>query len=424
MRAAEQVLAPDGLRRVREIGTADIVVGIPSYNNAGTIGHVVRAAQAGLAKYFPGYRSVVLNSDGGSRDGTPEVVRGVGFGDGELLLLSHPVSPIHRLSMPYDGIPGKGSAFRCIFRAAEMLGAQACVVVDSDLRSITPDWIQLLVAPVLQHGFDYVAPYYLRHKYDGTITNAIVYPLTRSLYGARVRQPIGGDFGMSGRLASFYLSRPVWETDVARYGVDIWMTTTAVCEGFAVCQSFLGAKIHDAKDPGADLSDMFVQVVGTVFALMEHYESLWQQTSSSEEVPLVGFPFGVGLEPVAVDVNRMLGRFRAGVENLQEVWHRVFAPGDLAELAALAAQPAGWRLDDRLWARLVYDLACAHRARVMDREHLVKASLPLYMAWVASFVQEVAACDAAAVDRRIERLCEAYEAEKPYLLNRWRAHGA
>ena len=116
-----------------------------------------------------------------------------------------------------------------------MLGARACAVVDSDLRSITPEWVQLLLEPVLDHRVDFVAPYYLRHKYDGTITNSIVYPLTRALYGRRVRQPIGGEFGMSGRLASHYLTRPVWETDVARYGIDIWMTTTAVGDGFAVC---------------------------------------------------------------------------------------------------------------------------------------------------------------------------------------------
>ena len=29
--------------QVRAIGTADVVVGIPSYNNASTIGHVARA---------------------------------------------------------------------------------------------------------------------------------------------------------------------------------------------------------------------------------------------------------------------------------------------------------------------------------------------------------------------------------------------
>ncbi len=80
---------------------------------------------------------------------------------------------------PYHGVPGKGSALRTIFAIAERLGARACAVVDSDLRSITPQWIELLLGPVVDHGFDYVAPLYLRHKFDGTITNSIVYPLTR-----------------------------------------------------------------------------------------------------------------------------------------------------------------------------------------------------------------------------------------------------
>jgi hypothetical protein len=331
--------------------------------------------------------------------------------------------PVHRLSVPYRGIPGKGSAFRTIFRAAEVLGVRACAVVDADLRSITPEWIQLLVEPVLEHGVDYVAPYYLRHKFDGTITNSIVYPLTTALYGVRIRQPIGGDFGVSGRLAAHYLTKDVWDTDVARYGIDVWMTTTAICDGFRVCQSFLGAKIHDAKDPGADLSDMLVQVVGTVFSLMETHQASWQAVAGSTDTPMFGFRFGVGLEPVSVDVGRMMNIFRAGEANLQEVWQRVFARDDLAALAALAKNGgASHRLDDRLWARLVYDLACAYHARLIDRQHLVKASLPLYMAWVASFVGQVAECGAADVDDRIEQLCLAYEAEKPYLVKRWGTH--
>ena len=256
---------------------------------------------------------------------------------------------MHRLSLPYRGIPGKGSAFRTIFLAAELLGARACAVVDADLRSITPEWIQLLVEPVLQHDFDYVAPYYLRHKFDGTITNSIVYPLTTALYGVRIRQPIGGDFGISGRLATHYLSKDVWETDVARYGIDVWMTTTAICDGFRVCQSFLGAKIHDAKDPGADLSDMLVQVVGTVFGLMETHESSWQAVTASADTPMFGFRFGVGLEPVAVDPERMIGRLRAGLRDLQDVWRPILDEADLACLRQLAnGEPEAFRFPRRL----------------------------------------------------------------------------
>ena len=50
------------------------------------------------------------------------------------------------------------------------------------------------------------------------------------------------------------------------------------------------------------------------------------------------------------------------------------------------------------------------------------ASLPLYMAWVASFVGQVANSGAVEVDDRIERLCAAYEEEKPYLVKRWGAN--
>ena len=275
----DNFLPSDLLSRLEEIGEAEIVVGIPSYNNARTIGHVVRAVSAGLTKYFPDRKAVVVNSDGGSKDGTREAVLGAEIDTDALLQVSHPVHPIQRISTPYHGIPGKGSAFRTIFAVARRTKAKACVVVDADLRSIAPHWIELLAKPVLERDFDFIAPYYLRHKYDGTITNGIIYPMTRALFGKRVRQPIGGDFGLSGRLVARYLEKDIWETDVARFGVDIWMTLTAIAESFRVGQSYLGAKLHDAKDPGADLSSMFRQVVGSVFALMETYEPVWEKTN-------------------------------------------------------------------------------------------------------------------------------------------------
>ena len=269
------VIWPDKLGDyIKSIKSADILVGIPSYNNAKTIGHVVRAVQAGFAKYFPEKKTVLVNSDGGSTDGTMEVVQDATIDSLQSILLSHKVNPFVKIATPYHGIPGKGSAFRRIFEIAEYLQVKACAVVDSDLRSITPEWIELLIKPVLEGEFDYVAPLYQRHKYDGTITNSIVYPLTRALYGKRVRQPIGGDFGFSGRLAKYYLSEDVWETDVARYGIDIWMTTTAIANNFKICQSYLGAKIHDPKDPGADLSAMLYQVVGSTFNLMDTYSNV------------------------------------------------------------------------------------------------------------------------------------------------------
>lgn len=413
-------LDPRTAERVQELGEAELVVGIPSYNNAPTIGHVVRAAAAGLAKHFPGRRAVIVNSDGGSRDGTPGVVAETGHGSPEAILASHPLSPVHKILTPYHGVPGKGSALRTIFAIAEKLGARACAVVDSDLRSITPQWIELLLGPVVDHGFDYVAPLYLRHKFDGTITNSIVYPLTRSLYGREVRQPIGGEFGFSGRLASHYLRQPVWETDVARFGIDIWMTTTALADDFRVCQSFLGAKIHDAKDPGADLAAMLVQVVSAVFDLMDTYRDRWAVVERAEDVPLFGFPHGVGLEPVSVNVGRMVGIFAQGVRDLGEVWGRALEGPTLGEVAALAAQgERDFRFPDPLWVRVVHDFAIAYHRRALPREQLLRSLVPLYLGRTASFVLQNEHGGSGEVEGAIQALADEFVRQKPRLRERW-----
>src|SRR5439155_7550880 len=225
---------------VRAIGRADLLVGIPSFRNAATIGHVASSVSRGLREHFGDANVALVNADGGSQDGTPDRV--VEAADGIPVAVGR-----------YVGPPGKGSAFRAIFECAGTLEARACAVVDSDLRSITPEWVARLLGPIVAKRADYVTPLYARHKYDGTITNSIAYPLTRALYGLRIRQPIGGEFGFHADPARAYLAQPVWDTDVARFGIDIFMTTTAVARHARVVQAFLGAKVHDPKDPAADL---------------------------------------------------------------------------------------------------------------------------------------------------------------------------
>ena len=403
-----------------EIGEADILVGIPSFNNAHSIGHVVRAVQAGIAKYFPDKRAVLVNSDGGSTDGTMDVVQRTAIDDFRSILVAHRMEAFSKIAIPYHGIPGKGSAFRTIFEIARALDVKACVVVDSDLRSITPEWIELLVKPVIGDGYDYVAPLYHRHKYDGTITNSIVYPLTRTLYGKDVRQPIGGDFGFSGKLAGFYLTKDVWESDVARYGIDIWMTTTAIANNFRVCQAFLGAKIHDAKDPGADLSAMLYQVVAATFDLMEEYRHTWKSIWTTEPVPVFGFTYEVGLEPVNVNIQRMINKFRLGAHELGGVWEKVLSRETMDHLTGLADAPEGdFHMPDSIWVDIIYSFALAAHRNVINKEHLLKSLTPLYIGRTASFVIETREASGPEVEDKINRLCEEYGRFKPSFSERW-----
>jgi len=406
--------------KISEIKEADILVGIPSYNNARTIGHVVRAVKAGFAKYFPDKKCVLVNSDGGSTDGTMDIVQSTTIEDYKSILVTHRVEPVFKITTPYHGIPGKGSAFRTIFEIASALNAKACAVVDSDLRSITPEWIELLIKPITDGNFDYVAPLYHRHKYDGTITNSIIYPLTRALYGKRVRQPIGGDFGFSGKLAQFFLTKNVWETDVARYGIDIWMTTTAIANSFKICQSFLGAKIHDPKDPGTDLSAMLYQVVGATFDLMETYAQVWKGITFSEPLLTCGFEYTVGLEPVSVNLDRMIDKFRLGVKELMEIW-KSFLSREIINFLHRVEEltKEEFHIPDDVWVEIIYSFAIAAHRQIINKEHLLKSLTPLYIGRTASFVIETWDSDASQVEERIEQLCKMFEGKKFFLIENW-----
>jgi glycosyltransferase involved in cell wall biosynthesis len=413
------ILRSEVQEKIQEIEEADILVGIPSYNNERTIGHVVQAVQAGIHKYFPDKKVVLVNSDGGSKDDTMQVVDDTSF-DMKSIMLSHRVVSFHKIVTPYHGIPGKGSAFRTIFEIARALNVKACAVVDSDLRSITPEWIDLLIRPVLEDGYDYVAPYYRRHKYDGTITNMIVYPLTSTLYGKKLRQPIGGDFGFSGSLASFYLDKDVWGSDVARYGIDIWMTTTAIANEFKICQSFLGAKIHDAKDPGADLSAMLNQVCSSLFTLMTEYPAKWKIVRELVDVPTFGFKYAVGLEPINVNIDSMIEKFSLGAKELNTMWESFLPRGVMWFLSSVTDNGKDkFRFPDEIWVEIIYSFALAYHHKVMHHEHIIKSLTPLYIGKVAAFVLETWEMSSDEVEERLDKLSKAYMDFKEYIIERW-----
>ncbi len=411
------------LEKIREIGSADIVIGIPSYNNADTIGRVIKAADIGLAKYFRDRRSVIIVSEGGDPEATRKAVE-------ELIdrqyfsnsFVSLPDKGAEMLVTKYRGTSGKGTAVKAIFEVASLLGAKGGCMLDSDLRSISPEWIELLLAPVLYKGFGFVAPYYNRHKYDGTITNMIAFPLTWALYGRRVRQPIGGDFGFSGELIESLLSKDVWETDIARFGIDIWMTTVAICENYKICQSYLGAKIHDEKDPGKDLGPMFKQVVGTIFRLMSIYEDRWMQVRGSRPTAIFGFESEYSPKPIEIDMYNMIFKFRDSARDHLHVWEMVLENENCAKLKEVSEMdPDKFEMPADLWIKCLYDFAVAYNLRTdsLDAGRIIEALVPIYYATTASFISRTQNLDCHQAEEIITQQCAFFEKMKPYIVERW-----
>ena len=396
-------------KRIEEIQSADILVGIPCYNNETTIAHVIQMVSHGLATHYKDMRSVIFVADGGSTDDTREVAK-----EFELKPWQEKLVSIYR------GPGGKGTALRSLFEAASRLNVRVCAMVDSDLRSITPDWVKYLLYPVLEKGYQFVAPVYVRHKFDGTITNNIVYNLTRTLYGKRIRQPIGGDFAISSDLAKYYIEQDVWDSDVARFGIDIWMTTSAITQGFRICQSNLGVKIHDAKDPGQHLGPMFRQVLSALFTQMERYESYWKRIEGSEAVETFGYENSLEPEPVKVNLEGIIDQFKAGYNQFLPLWKSLFSKGCLEAIEKTALMDAAdFHLRTESWVEILYELAATFHLWDLNRMKLLDLMTPLYYARVASFVRESWEMSSREAEKLVEDQAAKFEAAKDYLVKVW-----
>jgi len=423
-------------KQLAKIKKADILISVPSFNNASTIGHVMRAVRLGVAKYFPKHKAIILNSDCGSTDGTREAVRqSNGYSELNTILINsryHPVfkefHPPPEIIATYEGVPGKGAAFRIIFEIAQKLKAKACATVDADLRSITPEWVQLLVGPVIYQKFDLVLPHYYRHKYDATITNSIIYPLTRTLFGIRVRQPIGGDIGLSKKLIDYCLKEE-WNQDIYQYGIDIFITITALANHFNVCQSFLGTKIHDSKDPKFTLGPMFRQVIGTFFRLIAFYKKHWERTQLSRTPTTFGFLAEAAPAETKITIPALIDSFKKGVTKHASFWASFMDAVNLSEIKRIARLPEKYfYIPDRVWVKAIYDFVAFtysffQKPLLTDEEQsildkTIGSLTDLYFGWVASYARQTQDFTIPEAERRIEELCAEYEKLKPYLIKK------
>ncbi|OLC56323.1 MAG: hypothetical protein AUH85_06720 [Chloroflexi bacterium 13_1_40CM_4_68_4] len=391
------------------IARADLIVGIPSYNNAKTIAHVVDMARQGLRRSFPALTGVVVNSDGGSEDGTRDIV------------MEQDTPELRVVSGRYTGPSGKGSALRAVFAAVTQLGARAACVVDSDLRSITPDWIERLLRPAIDGRAEYVTPLYIRHKHDGTITNNVIYPVVRALYGKRVRQPIGGDFGFSAGMVRRWLAEDVWQTDVARFGIDVFMTTTALASGATIMQASLGAKLHDPKDPARHLAPMFTQVLTALVDRLRAHRAFWSRVVGSQSLRIEGQAPPVEPDDVRVDLAGLDAAFLLATEADRQRWSEVICAEELTTFteAAAAEAPSGWEIE-RAWARIVYDILGSSIRDDTRTAANVHALLPLYFGRIAMHVRAASGMPSSAAEALVERQAEAFETEKPHLVMRER----
>jgi hypothetical protein len=422
--AEDTFLADELLRQLMSVGEVDLLVGISSHNAANTINHAVHAIEQSVQQNFVRQRVVIVNVGGGDKD--EEGVVATGFGNLVEKNVRLPgitsLRTIHRVTASFSGPPSPGIALRTILAAADLLRARACAVVSPATSNLTPDSIANLLRPVYREEFDFVAPLYTRHKYQGLLARNLLYPMSRAVFGCGIRELFSDEWGFSGRLAALCLNQDVWHEEAIRARPEAWMVISAISFDFRCCQAFLGEKSQAMKGPGTDIVEVLRQTVGTLFWCLETQQSLWLDCERAQPVPTFGRVHELTSEPTDLDRHRIFEMFRNGVTELEPILSSILDPETHSEIKSIVSLEEGkFRFKSDLWVRTLYDFAASYHHAVINRDHLVQALAPLYRGMTYSFLVEHSDSSPAEMEAASEMLCVEFALQKPYLRERWKA---
>jgi hypothetical protein len=392
--------------RLAQVGRADLLIGVPAAVPSDELRERTARAMERLSTLSA---RTVIAYPGANALEAAEDDQGVMQGD-PVQFFHYAPAQAGTGGLPWLEMSG---AYRTLFALAESLEVRTCIVVAPDLLAMEGNTLHTMLDAVVEKQADLAMAVYPFSKFDGLLNTSILAPLSRALYGRRVRYPLAADFAASSKLFARF-SESVGGQSV------MWPASEAALAEAQIGQVHVNVN-HAAQTGGQDLSSVLSELVGSLFLQMEDTAASWQRIRNSQPLPVYGSAAASAPDGHSVDVQPMLDSFHLGSRNLGEVWSLVLPPVTLLELKRLTRLGADqFRMPDELWARIIYDFALAHRLRTINRNHLLGALTPLYLGWVASYALEVGKATPAAAEMRVEKLARAFEEVKSYLVSRWR----
>jgi len=211
------------LIQAEKIGEADIVVGIPFYNEADTIASVLKTVRKGLEQFYPEQKCVIVAAGSPAGEEALKAVNAIRQSDKMVQIA---------FLLTDERINGKGWALRAIMAISRILNADLAIVEadlqsrkrDGELEGLAPDWVSLLLEPIRKQEMDLVISRFNRHYLEFPISAHLVYPLLTAVYNCPVHDLRGGQWGISHQLLPTYVEGP-WSTniEIGGYGVDSWL---------------------------------------------------------------------------------------------------------------------------------------------------------------------------------------------------------
>jgi hypothetical protein len=282
----------------------------------------------------------------------------------------------------------------------------------------TVELLQGLAFDVTRGNADIVVPRLSPGPNDGLVNSALLYPMTRALFGQDIRFPLPHNIALSQRAMERLAAEAQREVTAGRSDSILWPVSAASALGFSVRQID-----SDDRLPTPQVSDfnrLFTEVIGSLLADTETKAVSWQRGRYVAPARQSASVTRAAVSEVPADIVSMIEGFHVAYANLLPIWSLVLPPQSLLALKKLAQVPSGmFSFPPELWARSVYDFALAFHLRTINRNHLLGALTPLYLAWAASHILSAAGSPTEA-NRLVHETATAFETEKPYFVSRWR----
>ncbi|MGD0443380.1 MAG: hypothetical protein ABSA39_05535 [Edaphobacter sp.] len=299
------------------------------------------------------------------------------------------------------------------FKLAQENHATACVLLGAEAQSLHPESIRALAKSALL--CDLTLAHYDLGPREGLVNSAMLYPVTRALFGTRPRYPLAIDLGLSLRMAERLATVAQRFTAAGQSDALLWPLNEAATANYTTAEIPISPRILP-QPVTPDVNTLLAEIATSLFTDIDAKASFWQRARGTQPTQLITQTAPIAEPP---DIAPMLDAFRLAYTNLHEIWSLVLPPNSLLGLKKLSLMsPETFRMPDNLWARIVYDFILAFRLRTINRGHLLGALTPLYLAWVASHLTLISS--GTAPEKHIQDVAAAFEADKPYLVSRWR----
>ena len=399
-------LSHEMVDKCSQMNPVDIMVGVLCKNVETTVLNVLNVINEGLYGYFPDYNKAIVVSDGGSTDKTAEAIS-----------LFQPYNSVRKIVTNDITSGGKGSGVLTILEMAHCADAKCVVLMDGDLLSIKPVWVQTISNPIVYGRADLTVPYYIRDKYDAVITNNLIYPFTRALYGIDIRQPIAGEYALSKNLYEMLRNHPLFPPD---FGVDIFILTVAAAERMYVKEGLFSLKSHESTthylEPEKFLIPMFRKVTGSMFELAKYYEDYWKNKPFMSRPRFDRECFSQKPIPVKIDIDNLQKSFTQEYESVRGAMNQIL-PSEIMDNLDQIVRDASHIFDAELWAEIVYNYAAAYKRAGNEAERYTLLD-SLKTLWIGRFVRyaiETQDMDINEAEKILQKQAEVFEQKLNYL---------